>query len=101
MNIKETARDIRERREQLDTAFPNGYLYICTIDNRERAVKGGAVSEVSSSVAAKHIVERTGRVATDAEIEDLHKRHAATRQLLQRQQAALAPRPLSVSVDKR
>lgn len=101
MNIREHARAIRLQREQLDQQFPEGFLHIVTVDNRQHAVTGGGISEVTTQVAAKHLVEGTARIATDQEIEGLRRKHQAAREVILRGQQALSPKPLSVVTERR
>jgi hypothetical protein len=101
MNIREHAREIRLELERLEQEYATGFLHVTTLANRDKNTVAGIVSEVNLTIASAGLVEGTLRRSTPEEIENLHERHAATRQLLQRQQAALAPKPLSVSVDRR
>jgi hypothetical protein len=101
MNVRENAREIRVEQERLDKLFPKGFLYMTTLDHREKNMTGGVTSEVTTVVAAKHLAEGTGRLANESEIEALRRKHAATKQVIVRGQMALAPRPLAVTVTER
>lgn len=101
VNIREHAKAIRLRREQLDSEYPTGYLFITTVDNRMHGIKGGGTSEVNTDIAARHLVENTARIATGEEVESLRRKHQAAREVILRGQQALSPKPLSVVTERR
>ena len=86
---------IREEKARLDKLYPSGFVFIMSVQNLNCGSTGGAVTEVPTRIAAKHIVDVTARIATDEDIAEFkrkgkHFSDEMTRQELNRDKAAKA-----------
>jgi hypothetical protein len=80
MDLRALRRDILKKKTELEQAYPSGYLYVTSLDNREKNVSAGTVTEVNIPNAARVLTERTHAVSTPEEIEAYHARCEENRQ---------------------
>jgi guanylate kinase len=68
MNLPDYFARLREHRAALEKQFPDGTLYLTSVQNAEKGTSEGSVAIVSTDVAARCLAESTHRIATDDEI---------------------------------
>jgi hypothetical protein len=68
MNTQEFFAAIKDEAIRLTERFPSGFCYVTSLKNINRQSTAGTVAEVSTRIAARHLVENTGRISTDPEI---------------------------------
>lgn len=59
---------ISEEKAKLDAAHYTGFVFMTSVRNLSKNSTAGSVCEVSTKMAAKHIVEGTARESTSQEI---------------------------------
>lgn len=77
---------IREDKARLDKLYPGGFLFVMSVQNPNAGSVAGVVSHVSTRIAAKHLVENTARIATDAEIADFEAKGRAFNEKMKAEQ---------------
>jgi hypothetical protein len=73
---------IADKRRELDAAYPNGFLYIASVRNLDRNTTAGSVSEVSTILAARGIIDSTHRLLTAEEVAAFEIAEEARRKLI-------------------
>lgn len=91
MDVKAYNRRIREKKVELDSKYPSGYLFV-TLRN------GGQVSEVTCEIAARDLTADTHYVSLPEEIQQYERRNAAVREQLQRVEVARNKPSLGITV---
>ena len=69
MDLKAFRRDVLAKTTELKGTHPSGYVYLTSVDNRERNIAAGTVTEVTLPNAARHLCERSHVISTPEEIE--------------------------------
>ncbi|HZT32683.1 MAG TPA: hypothetical protein VFA33_22525 [Bryobacteraceae bacterium] len=72
MKTEEYYGAVRQQTAALNERFPQGFCYLCSIANRDRGTVDGSVTEAANDNAARCLVERTHRLATDDEVAEWH-----------------------------
>lgn len=90
MNINEKALKVRAKRTELDAQYPEGYCVLVSVQSDTYNTKGGVPMEMPNDNAARHLVEGTHKLATDAELDAF--RAAQANALQAARQAELAKR---------
>ncbi len=83
MDIRAYYAEIRTQETVLKGQNPSGFVHVVSEGNQDKNSTGGRVAEVSVYTAAKHLVERTARLATKDEVDAFNE---AARQFKQRMQ---------------
>jgi hypothetical protein len=100
MDIKGFKRDCSKKQAELELVHSSGYVYITSLDNREKQTRAGTVVEVSLQNAARHLVERSATVSTPEEIEGYQQRAEETRQTIIAAGRRFVEKELRISVDR-
>jgi hypothetical protein len=79
LSPKEYFGRIAEQRRKLDIQFPNGFCQIVSISNFDKNVIAGSRCEVSTTLAAKGIIDGTQRLQTAAEVKEYEASCSAAR----------------------
>jgi hypothetical protein len=74
MDLKAFRRDVLAKTTELKGTHLSGYLYLTSVDNRERQISAGTVTEVTLQNAARHLCERSHVISTPEEIESYRQR---------------------------
>src|SRR4051812_12289705 len=67
-SIAQFAQAAAKIRGELDEQFPDGFLYVTSLDNFAKLTTPGTVTQVSNDSAARLIVDKTHKVSTPDEI---------------------------------
>lgn len=67
-SIAQFAQAAAKIRGELDSQFPEGFLYVTSLDNFAKLSTPGTVSQVTTDSAARLIVDGTHKVSTPDEI---------------------------------
>jgi len=100
MDLKAFRRDVLKKQGELEAAYPSGYVYITTVNDSQRQIKAGTVSEVTLQNAARHLCERTHEISTPEEIAAYHARCAEARATISAASKRHTDRELRISVDR-
>jgi hypothetical protein len=100
MDLKAFRRDISKALAGLESAHASGYVYITSVDNREKNIAAGTVTEVTLQHAATRLCERTHQVSTPEEIEGYHERGREIKAQIVADGKRHLDRELRISVNK-
>lgn len=99
MDLKAFWRDVIKKQGELEAAFHGGFVYLTSVDNREKNIAAGAVTEVTVASAARHLCERTHEISTPVEIEVYQARCQSDRARILAFEKTRTDRELRISVD--
>ena len=100
MDLKAFRRDVLKKQGELEALHPSGYCYITSLDDTQRQIRAGTVSEVTLPNAARHLCERSAELSTAEEIEAYHARCAEARATISAASKRHTDRELRVSVNR-
>lgn len=79
MDLRAFRRDVLKKQAELEAAFPSGYCYITSLEDSQRQLRAGTVTEVTLQIAAVRLCERTHEISTPEQLEEFHARQAEIR----------------------
>lgn len=100
MDLKAFRRDVQRKLLELEAAHPSGYVYLTSLDNRERNITAGTVTEVTLPNAAKHLCERSHEISTAEEISAYQQKCEENRATIVAAGKRSTDRELRISVDR-
>lgn len=89
---------IADQKRQLDIQFPQGFCNIISLPNVSRGITAGSVSEVTTRVAAKALVEGTHRLLAAEETQEFVSANAERRRHILAEDRASLRRRISGSL---
>ncbi len=100
MDLKAFRRDVQRKLLELEAAHPSGYVYLTSLDNRERNISAGTTTEVTLQNAAVTLCWRSHELSTPDQIEGYHQRCAEARAQIQAALKRHVDKELRISVDR-
>ncbi len=98
MDIKAYHRRVAQREADLRQQFPDGFLFVTSVNNAEKQLRAGTVHEVSVRNAARHLEEHTHEISTEAEIQAYEAHNAVVRETLISQRDAAKGQKLNIRI---
>jgi hypothetical protein len=80
MDIRGFRRDVNKKLTELQENHPSGYVYITSLDNRERNISAGTVTEVNLQNAAVALCQRSHALSSAEDIAGYQQRCEEARQ---------------------
>jgi hypothetical protein len=80
MDLKAFKRDVIKKQAELEAAHPSGYVYITSLDNRERNLVSGTTTEVNLQNAAIALCWRSHEISSAEQIAEYRQRCEEARQ---------------------
>ena len=68
MDLKEHFTEVVAKREELQKQFPDGAVYLTSIEKKQRRMVGGRISVANPHVASLMLVQETHRLSTASEV---------------------------------
>jgi hypothetical protein len=100
MDLKAFRRDVQRKLLELEAAHPSGYVYLTSLDNRERNLVAGTTTEVNLQNAAVALCWRSHEISSAEQIAEYRQRCEEARQQIVAAGKRHINKELRISVDR-